>query len=145
MASYLLHDICKDGIPPWGEFTDYTHGLIAYNWLQQFGLGDVYAKQAILDGVRYHMTPWCYAVSPYRKEGGFTQEEMLANLNELTRALAAPSRIELAVREADYWSSRKSMSYMPGYNIVQDKRVHDSPEAWMEQLAGLSVQVNRAE
>jgi hypothetical protein len=144
IASYLLHDCCKDGMP-WGEYTDYTHGLIAYNWLQQFRLDDEYAKQTILDGVRYHMAPWCYAVSPFRKEGDFTKEEMMLNINELTRALVSPSRVELAVREADYWSSRQSMSYMPGYTIVQDKRVHDSPEKWMEELSGLSAQVNKAE
>jgi hypothetical protein len=149
IASYLLHDICKDGMP-WGEYTDYTHGLIAYNWLQQFRLDDEYAKQTILEGVRYHMAPWCYAVSPFRKEGNFTKDEMLANIAELTRALVAPSRVELAVREADYWSSRETMSYMPGYTIVQDKRViggkmvHDSPKKWLEQLSGLSAKVNQA-
>ncbi len=145
IASFLLHDICKQGAPPWGEHTDYTHGMIAYDWLRQFPLHDMYAKQAILDGVRYHMAPWCYVVSPFgRKEGrAFTQDEMLANLNEVARALVSPSRIELAVREADYWSTRQGMSYMPGYTIVQDRRVHDSPEEWMGELNNLSAQVNK--
>lgn len=141
IAAYLIHDICKDGVPPWGKHTDYTHGLLASKWLEQFSLHDRVVKTMILDAVRYHMAPWCYAVDPF-KDRQYTKEEMMANINELQRALTNPSRVELAVREADYWSSRETMSFMPGKSIVFDPRVHDTPEEWLDILAkdyGLKV------
>lgn len=134
IAAILLHDICKDGVPPWGKHTDYTHGLIGSKWLEQFELRNRAMKKAILDAVRYHMAPWCYAVSPFNNRA-YTKEEMMQNINELSRALTNPSRIELAVREGDYWSSRETMSFLPGKQIVFDPRVHDTPEEWLNELA----------
>lgn len=122
IAAFLLHDTCKNGVV-WGEQTDYTHGLIAAKWLEGFELGDETAKREIMNAVRFHMAPWCYAVSPF-EDRPFSKQEMLANLDELARAMF-PSRIEEAIREADYWSSRQSMSFMPG--VAVDWR-HDAPE-----------------
>jgi len=49
---------------------------------------------------------------------------MNLNLSELTRAMY-PSRVEKAIQEADYWSSRQSMSYFPG--VAVEIR-HDRPD-----------------
>lgn len=133
ISAMLLHDICKDGIPPWGRHTDYTHGLLGSRWLEQFKLRDKVVKRMILDAVRYHMAPWCYAVNPFEYRA-YTKEEMMRNINELSRALTNPSRIELAVREGDYWGSRETMSFLPGKTIVFDPRVHDTPEEWLNEL-----------
>lgn len=121
-SAYILHDSCKDGIV-WGEKTDYTHGYIASEWLKQFKLNDKFAKESLLKAVRYHMAPWVYRHTPWKQET-FTQQQMNENVAELQRALTQPSRVELAVREADYWSSRKDMSYLPEANIVG---AHDAP------------------
>lgn len=133
IAAMLLHDICKNGIP-WEENTDYTHGLIASKWLEQFGLEDRTAKEMILNAVRYHMAPWCYAVNPFEYRE-YSRDEMLQNMNELSRSLTNPSRIELAVREGDYWGSRQEMSFLPGKSIVYDPRLHDTPEKWLNEFA----------
>jgi len=133
ISAVILHDICKNGIP-WGEYTDFTHGLIASEWLKQFKLSNELVKQMILDAVRYHMAPWCYAVNPFENRV-YSAEEMRKNLDELSRALVCPSRIELAVREGDYWASRQEMSFLPGKSIVYDPRVHDTPEEWVEEFA----------
>lgn len=122
ISAFLLHDTCKNGVE-WGEFTDYTHGLIAAEWLEKFELADRMAKDQIKSAVRFHMTPWCYAVNPYENRN-YTKQEMNTNLDELARAMY-PTRVEQAVREADYWSSRESMSFFPG--VAVDFR-HDSPE-----------------
>ncbi len=121
ISAFLLHDTCKNGVV-WRGNTDYTHGLIAAKWLEKFDLADAMAKEQILSAVRYHMAPWCYAVSPY-EERPYTKEEMNNNLEEMARAMF-PTRIEEAVREADYWSSRSSMSYFPG--VAVEIR-HDRP------------------
>lgn len=121
ISAFLLHDTCKNGVV-WGENTDFTHGLIAAIWLEQFELADKTAKMEIINAVRFHMAPWCYAVSPFENRW-FSKEEMVANLDELSRAMY-PSRVEEAVREADYWSSRQVMSFMPG--VAVDWR-HDAP------------------
>jgi hypothetical protein len=127
IAAFLLHDSCKNGLPPWtSDFTDYTHGMIASTWLEQFRLSDSAAKQPLLDAVRYHMAPWCYAVNPYQ-DRRFSKKEMLSNAEELQRALVAPSRIELSVREADYWSSRPTMSFFPGVSTDISRILHDTP------------------
>ena len=123
ISAFLLHDVCKDGIVWTSGKTDYTHGLIAAQWLTKFELADVMAKEQILSAVRYHMAPWCYAVSPF-EDRQYTKDEMNLNLSELTRAMY-PSRIEKAIQEADYWSSRQSMSYFPG--VAVEIR-HDRPE-----------------
>ncbi len=132
-CAYDLHDICKNGIP-WGASTDYTHGYLASEWLKQFKLSNEVVKQTIIDAVRYHMAPWCYAVNPFENRG-YSKEEMMQNINELSRALVNPSRIELAVREGDYWGSRQEMSFLPGKSIVFDPRLHDSPEEWLNEFA----------
>jgi putative nucleotidyltransferase with HDIG domain len=56
-AATILHDICKDG-NPWGELTDYRHGIIGAEFLNNFNLEDDFAKTIIKDAVRYHMSPW---------------------------------------------------------------------------------------
>jgi len=140
IGAFLLHDIKKNG-DPWGEETDYTHGIIGSEWLKQFEMDDQTGKQMILDAVRYHMTPWCWAVPPFENRF-YTQEEMKKNIAELTRALVSPSRIELAVREGDYWASRQSMSFLPGKSIVYDPRLHDSPKEWLDSLKELSDKIN---
>lgn len=123
-SAFLLHDTCKDGVVWSSGRTDYTHGLIAAKWLEKFDLQDQTAKEQILNAVRYHMAPWCYAVSPF-EDRQYTQQEMLSNLNEMARAMY-PTRAEQAVRDADYWSSRESMSFFPGVSV--DYR-HDLPSA----------------
>lgn len=133
-CAFNLHDICKNGIP-WGEYTDYTHGFLASEWLKQFKLNNEVAKQTILDAVRYHMAPWCYVVNPF-EDRPYSSEEMRKNLEELSRALLYPTRIELAVREADYWASREDISFLPGKLIMYDPRVHDKPEDWIKEVAG---------
>ena len=132
ISAALLHDVCKNGVP-WGEHTDYTHGLIASEWLKQFKLADAVVKEIILNAVRFHMAPWCYAVDPF-KNRNYSKEEMLKNIDELSRALTNPSRVELAVREGDYWASQKDMSFYPGKTIAFDPRLHDTPEEWLETL-----------
>lgn len=134
IAAMLLHDTCKDGVV-WTGKTDYTHGLIAAGWLEKFELEDEGAKREIINAVRYHMAPWCYAVDPYQ-DRQYTREEMQANWAELARAMTAPSRIEVAVQQADYWSSRKEMSFLPGRSVMYDNMVHDTPEEWMESMLG---------
>ena len=119
LAAVILHDVCKNGIE-WGKNTDYAHGYLTYNWLNQFKL-DKRIKETIKNGVRYHMFPWCYIISPF-EDRNYTNKEMKVNLEEYQRA-SYPSRIELAVREADYWASRKNMSFLPGVNAL-----HDMPE-----------------
>jgi hypothetical protein len=135
LSAYLLHDSCKNGVV-WGKDTDYTHGYLASEWLKQFELNDAFAKETLLDAVRYHMAPWTYRHTPWAKES-FTKQEMQENIAELHRALTNPTRIELAVREADYWSSRKEMSYLPGANIVG---VHDDPPEDLAKKYGLGVE-----
>jgi len=130
VAATILHDIQKNGIP-WGESTYYAHGIIGAEWLEQFPLADPTGKREILDAVKFHMAPWHYVHNPRGKDI-FTQEEMLDNLNGMVRALLYPRRIELAVREGDYWGSREDASFYPGQTVIYDARVHDSPEEWLE-------------
>ncbi|MFH1065171.1 MAG: hypothetical protein V1734_01555 [Nanoarchaeota archaeon] len=135
ISAYILHDSCKDGVV-WKGHTDYTHGYLAFEWLQQFKLNDAFAKEALTSAVRYHMAPWVYR-HPLFSQDTFTKKEMLENMEEMQRALTNPSRIELAVQHADYWSSRKEMSYLPGANIVG---VHDAPPEYLAKKYGLSVE-----
>lgn len=114
-AAFLVHDIKKNGWV-WGEFTDYTHGLIASQWLEQFPLEDEAAKAEILEAVRYHMGKWVVAVNkPSDRE--LTPEEVAVNLEEVMVSINHQSQIVRAVQEADYWSSRKEMSFFPGKEI----------------------------
>lgn len=124
LSAFLLHDSCKDGVI-WNGKTDYTHGLLASKWLDKFTLEDTLTKTGILDAVRYHMAPWCYAVNPF-EDRQYSKGEMLSNLDEMARAMY-PTRVEEAVREADYWSSRQSMSFFPGVPVQIFDR-HDIPE-----------------
>lgn len=135
LSAFLLHDSCKNGVV-WGKDTDYTHGYLASEWLKQFRLEDAFAKETLLDAVRYHMAPWVYRHTPWAKES-FTKQEMQENIAELHRALTNPTRIELAVQHADFWSSRKEMSYLPGANIIG---VHDAPPEELAKRYGLEVE-----
>jgi len=97
ISAVLLHDTCKNGIP-WGENTNYSHGVIAARWLGEFNLEHPTAKQLIINGVRYHMAPWCEP------------------LEEVERSLL-PEGIERVVQNADFFSSRQSMSFLPGVSV----------------------------
>jgi len=114
-SAFLLHDTCKNGVVWESSFTNYTHGFIAAKWLEKFDLTDESAKQEIINAVRYHMGQWSYVVSPF-EDRPYTKEEMMANVNEIIRALH-PSKIERAVQDADYWASRQSMSFFPGVTV----------------------------
>jgi len=118
ISAFLLHDTCKNGVVWESQYTDYTHGKIAAEWLEKFGLADETVKREILSAVRYHMGQWSYAVSPY-EDRLYTKQEMNDNLDEISRAMH-PSIIEQAVQDADYWSSRQSMSFFPGVSINID-------------------------
>lgn len=96
MSGWILHDAKKNG-DPWGERTDYTHGLIAYNWLEQFELEEP-KKEKIRNCVRYHMWKW---VQP--------EEEIKRATN--------PSTNERIVQLTDYFCSRKKASFLPGINL----------------------------
>ncbi len=134
MSAFILHDSCKNGVV-WGKDTDYAHGYIASEWLKQFKLDEAFVKESLLDAVRYHMAPWAYRHTPWAKET-FTKQEMNENIAELHRALTQPTRVEVAVREADYWSSRKNMSYLPGMNILG---VHDAPDEELVKRYGIDA------
>lgn len=134
LTGIILHDICKNGVP-WREETNSIHGFIASQWLEQFELKDETAKRMILDAIRYHMAPWCHIINPF-EDRVYSKQEMMKNLEELRRALTNPGRIELAVREGDYWSSRQNMSFLPGVCAAIPKdEVHDSPEESPEKTS----------
>src|SRR3989344_7574489 len=132
VRAFLLHDTCKDGVVWTKGRTDVTHGIIAAEWLASFELADETAKTEIRNAIRYHMTPWCYAIDPF-VDRSYTREEMQANIEELSRAMY-PSRIEHVVRDADYFASRENASFLPGRDIVFDARKHDTPEEWLAEL-----------
>lgn len=98
-AASIIHDIQKNGIP-WTEHTDYTHGLIAYNWLEQFSLKQP-EKDEIRNCIRYHMAQW---VQP---------------AEEVKRAMT-PTTNEHVVQLSDYFSSRKCASFLPGIELTED-------------------------
>jgi len=99
LCAVLLHDICKNGIP-WGENTNYTHGLIGANHIGEFKLDSPpKVKQLIVDGVRYHMGPWCQPIEEVKRS-------------------SLPQGIEQIVQNADYFASRQSMSFLPRVSIV---------------------------
>jgi putative nucleotidyltransferase with HDIG domain len=143
-AATLLHDIKKNGSLVWGAETQYNHGIIGAEYLQEIELKDKYAKQIILDAVRYHMAPWNTTFSnekffslrktkdlineAKRRENIFSAEEVQRELQEKLRGSRYHHIIEKCVQEADYWASRESMSFFPGESIIPDKRVHDSPK-----------------
>lgn len=135
-AATILHDICKDG-NPWKDGTDYSHGIIGADFLKQFYLADNSAKDIIMNGVRYHMSPWNTSLAPEKYfllngKGGkasegvvITPEDIRKELIEVKRGLMPHSIIEKCVQEADYWASRNDMSFMPGIAVDFTKR-HDA-------------------
>jgi len=117
ISATLLHDIKKNG-EPWGDKTDYSHGIIGAKYLEQFDLPDHTGKQIILDAVRYHMAPWNTICSVYGCE--LSSEEQKEEIKEKLRGSRPHSIIEKCVQDADYWASRSSMSFFPGKNIDYD-------------------------
>lgn len=108
LAATLLHDICKNGTPKdWAEKTDSKHGIIAYNWLNQFSLREP-EKEKIRNAVRYHMGRWTES---------YSEEE---TLKERGRALN-PNPIERIVQLSDYIASRKGVSFMPKIDVTKSK------------------------
>jgi hypothetical protein len=94
-----IHDIQKNGIP-WTEHTDYSHGKIAYDWLEQFKLKQP-EKDEIRNCVRYHMWKW---VQPDTETARATN----------------PTLNESIVQLADYVSSRKCDSFLPGVSLPEE-------------------------
>lgn len=137
LSAYILLDTCKNGVV-WGKDTDYTHGYLAFEWLQQFKLEDAFAKEVLTNAVRFHMAPWVYRHVPWSRgeSGMFTRKEMEDNMAEMHRALTQPTKIELAVRDADYWAAQEGMSYLPGASIIGR---HDAPEELAKRY-GLEVE-----
>ena len=118
LAATLLHDICKNGMPDeWKEHTDYTHGLLAYNFLDRFELKDLIlpVKEYIKDAVRYHMGRWC------KISNDDTEEAKKLNSEEIYRATALTSRriFDKIVQLSDYLASRENISFMPGIDITK--------------------------
>jgi HD superfamily phosphodiesterase len=99
VAGAILHDIQKHGIP-WAQSTHHEHALIAYKWLDQFELKE--HKNEIRNCVRYHMGQW----SAPRKE---------------VKRATSPKLNELIVQLADYLSSRKGISFLPGIDIGEER------------------------
>jgi len=99
LASVFLHDIKKHG-EPWSDKTDYEHGKIASDWLEQFELREP-EKTEIRNCVRYHM---------YKYTG--TKED-------IERA-SCPTRKELIMQLADFFSSLKEVSWLPGINVKEE-------------------------
>lgn len=98
-SATMIHDIQKNGIP-WGDKTDYTHGLIAFNWLEQFS--SLSSKSDIIRMcVRYHMGRWTQP-----------QEEQHFAL--------IPNQYELVVQLSDYMASRKSISFLPNIELREN-------------------------
>ncbi len=100
VGGFILHDIKKCG-EPWGEKTDYEHGLIAYRWLLAIHkpLNKqvlVFADRDILDVielVRNHMGIW-------------SQPKPTPAL-EIGQEVDEKSIWHLIIQLADYWGSRK--------------------------------------
>ncbi len=134
IAASLLHDIKKNwNGSEWTDQTDYRHGMFGAGWLKQFWLYDATRKKVILDAVRYHMGQWCTTLgyekmkAVYSKDKSFmlSAEEFAAEIKERTRSLQ-PNKVEYAVQIADYFASRKDISFLPGMTIMPEER-HDSP------------------
>jgi len=126
VAAIILHDIKKNG-DPWGRYTDYSHGIIAAEFIQKFFKPNYMKGKIIVDAVRYHMAPWNTIFSNrIDKRKKYTGEELQIEIDERIRGMN-PNRVERAVQDADYWSSRKGMSFFPGVSVVLSER-HDAPE-----------------
>ncbi len=150
MAATILHDIKKNG-KTWGAETDFTHGIIGYDFIKKFYFSDKTIKKMVMNAVRYHMAPWNTTIPNAKRFLGmehkeaniFTYKELIQELEERTRGLF-PSRIEKAVQDADYWASRENMSFYPGKTIMPDvnkaegHRKHDVPEEWVQEILGFN-------
>ncbi|MBL7100632.1 MAG: HDIG domain-containing protein [Nanoarchaeota archaeon] len=150
MAATILHDIKKNG-EKWGKDTDYMHGITGANFIKQFKFSDKTIKKMVMNAVRYHMAPWNTSITKEKMKqarenpeaNSFSYTELMKELDERTRGLF-PSRIEKAVQDSDYWSSRESMSFYPGKTIMPDVnkmenlRKHDSPEEWVQDILGFN-------
>jgi len=129
IVATLLHDIEKYG-RPWGKRTDPTHGYLGWLYLERYRL-NIKAKEIIRNAVRYHMAQWVHMVDPYRES--FSKKELGLEREELIRALN-PTKVERAVQLADYFSSRRQMSYLPERTIIFDKRTHNTSEEWLDNI-----------
>lgn len=150
MAATILHDTKKNG-EIWGTETDFTHGIIGYDFIKKFYFSDKTIKKMVMNAVRYHMAPWNTTIPNAKRFLGiknkktdiFSYEELVKELEERTRGLF-PSRVEKAVQDADYWASREQMSFYPGKTIMPDvnkaegHRRHDSPEEWVQEILGFN-------
>jgi len=103
VGAAILHDIQKNGIP-WGEKTNYQHGKIAFEWLEQFS-SLTFMSDTIRCCIRYHMGRWCEP-----------KEELQYAMN--------PTKYELIVQMADYICSRKNVSFLPGIDLA-NKAIED--------------------
>lgn len=114
LSATLLHDVCKNGYPEWQEHTDYTHGLLAYNFLENFKLKEP-DKKFLRNAVRYHMGRWTKASN---KE---TEEAKSLDKYETRRAVYCTNDIERIVQLSDYFASRNNVSFMPGLDITKHR------------------------
>ena len=150
MFSVVCHDIKKNG-KKWGKDTDYRHGIIGAEFIKKFKFGDRTIKKMVMNAVRYHMAPWNTTISNEKmkkarisqESDSFSYKELTAELDERTRGLF-PNKIEKAVQDADYWSSREDMSFYPGQTVmpdinkIEEFRKHDSPESWVKETLGFN-------
>ena len=109
IAGAVLHDIKQKG-NPWGRYTDLRHGIIASSWLGQFELNNQTVKQIILDSVRYHLGEW---VTTFVDGEKINEDNFKEEMNEKMRARNPHSVVESCVQEADFWSSRMNISFLP--------------------------------
>lgn len=101
VASCALHDICKNGKPNnWGPGTDYSHGFLGYEFLDNYSLKEP-EKEEIRNCVRYHMAKW---VEPD---------------SEKKRAMN-PTPLEKLVQYSDYLTSRENISFLPGMGVSEE-------------------------
>lgn len=107
MAGGFLHDVVKNGVP-WGERTDYTHGLLGYNYLGKLKLKQP-DKIRIMDCVRYHMGQW---VKP-------EETELNGALEPQRSLLDICNKEKLIAQLADYFASRECASFLPGVNLTK--------------------------
>lgn len=102
-GGFIIHDVKKCG-EPWGESTDYEHGLIAYRWLMPIAALEVNPSMEelihvdkdimdIIELVRDHMGIW-------------SKPEPTPAL-KVDEKLTEKSIWHLIIQIADYWASRK--------------------------------------
>jgi len=117
-SACLLHDIMKNGIK-WEDKTDYTHGLLAFNYMNNDEYIYVMAENIyktkidpILLAVRWHMSRWC---SP--EDENMTMGLYMSSIgsNYITNTI-----IEI-VQLSDYMASRKNISFLPDIELNQNQ------------------------